>query len=192
MAVLFLLCWLRFGVSLAAAAMAVLCFLLLGLAVMDAETMKLPDAFTLPGIVLGVVCTAMQRAQGAGGLARGSVDLAYGALWALLWALLAGLLLLAVRWGYFLLRGVEGMGMGDAKLLAMIAAWLGPWLTLLTLFLGVMVAAVWGVVWVALSKGRRNSLTTRLPLGAFLCAAALYAIFAGPPVIRWYMGFFPH
>src|SRR5271170_3826371 len=54
-AALWLLCWLEFGISVDAVGMAVFCFLALGLAAMDAETMLLPDAFTLPGIALGVI-----------------------------------------------------------------------------------------------------------------------------------------
>ncbi len=188
-AALFLLCWLRFGLTVAGVGMAVLCFLLLGLAVMDAETMRLPDVFTLPGILLGVIYSGVVHAEGVG-LRRGPVELIYGVLVALGWAGAAALLLLGIRRIYFALRGVQGMGLGDAKLLAMIAAWLGPWLTLLTLFVGVMAAAVWGVVWVAASRGQRNSRTARLPLGAFLCGAAIYAVFAGGPVVRWYLGFF--
>ncbi len=189
-AVLFLLCYLQFGLTVAGVGMAVLCFLLLGLAVMDAETMRLPDAFTLPGIALGVIYSGVMRGQSADSSHR-LAEFALGAAWAAAWAGLAALLLLVVRWGYFLLRGVEGMGVGDAKLLAMIAAWLGLSPTLLTLLLGVLGAAIWGLVWVGISRGRRNSATTRLPLGAFLCAAAIYTIFAGGPVIRWYMGLFP-
>lgn len=189
-AVLFLLCILRFGFSLGGVGMAVLCFLLLGLAVMDAETMRLPDAFTLPGIALGVVFSALARAQGAG-FPHGLAELAVGAGLALLWAALAALLLLTIRWIYFVVRRVEGMGMGDVKLLAMIAAWLGPASTLVTLFLAVVAAAVGGLLWIAAARGRRNPATARLPLGAFLCAAAIYAVFAGGPLIRWYTSFFP-
>lgn len=188
-AALFLLSYLRFGLTLAGTGTAVLCFLLLGLAIMDAETMRLPDAFTLRGIFLGVIYSALLRAQTAG-WQRAPLELAWGGLLALLWATLAALLLLGVRWFYLALRGVEGMGVGDAKLLALIAAWLGPGLTLLSLFFGVVTAAAWGIVWVTISRGGRSSKTTRLPLGAFLSAAAIYAVFAGGPILQWYMKLF--
>lgn len=189
-AALFLLCDLQFGLNVTGAGMAALCFLLLGLAVMDAETMRLPDAFTLPGIVMGVLYSSLVSGAGLGMRPMLAAWLT-GGLWAILWAALAALLLLCVRWAYYLARGKEGMGVGDAKLLAMIAAWLGPSATLLTLLLGVMSAAIWGVAWVAISRGRRDSATTRLPLGAFLSAAAIYTVFSGGPIIRWYMKFFP-
>jgi leader peptidase (prepilin peptidase)/N-methyltransferase len=80
--------------------------------------------------------------------------------------------------------------MGDVKLFAMIAAWLGPAPAVLTLLLGALAAAVYGILAVALSRGRRSFLSTRLPFGSFLCAAALYTIFAGDPIIAWYLHFY--
>ena len=138
-AALFLLSFLQYGLSVRGAGVAVLCFLLLGLAVMDAETMRLPDVFTLPGIGLGILYAALLPAP----IFR--VHL-WNAAASAIWALLAASLILAIRWLYFLARRREGMGIGDAKLLALIAAWLGPALTLLTLFLGVIAAAVVGLV----------------------------------------------
>jgi leader peptidase (prepilin peptidase) / N-methyltransferase len=179
---LFLLSFLQFGLTVTGIGMIVLGFLLLGLAVMDAETMRLPDAFTLPGTALALVFAALRPAAAL-------PDHLKAAGLALLWAAIAALLLLAIRGLYRLARGREGMGLGDAKLLAMIAAWLGPALTLLTLFLGVLVAALVGVFWIV-SLGRRGTLSTRLPFGAFLCAAAIYAMFAGRPIIEWYLRFF--
>ena len=182
-ACLFLLCWLRFGLTVTGIGTAVLCFMLLGLAVMDAETMRLPDAFTLPGLALGILCAALQSA----GTISARIE---HAGMALLWAILAALFLLLIRWLFFALRHKEGLGMGDVKLLAMIAAWLGPAPAVLTLLLGALAAALYGILAVALSRGRRPFLSTRLPLGSFLCAAALYALFAGSPIIAWYLRFY--
>lgn len=180
---LFLLSYLRFGLNLAGVGMALLCFLLMGLAVMDTETLRLPDAFTLPGIALGVVYAGLFPA------ATLSAHLE-NAIAAALWAGLAALLILIIRWIYYFARREEGMGIGDAKLLAMIAAWLGPSLTLLTLVLGVVAAAVLGMVMIAAGPRRGAGGKARLPFGAFLCAAAIYAIFAGQSIVDWYAGFF--
>ena len=189
--------------------MAILCFLLLGLAVMDAETLRLPDAFTWSGIGLGVVWSgalwlvsqefspALRSPGGIGvidpsALGRHTGDwqiAAVNLIASAVWAFVAFLVILAIRGVYWLIRRREGMGLGDAKLLAMIAAWLGPMLTLLTLFLAVVGAAVFGVAWIGL-RGRRGAMSLRLPFGAFLCAAAMYAIFAGEPTLRWYLKFF--
>jgi leader peptidase (prepilin peptidase)/N-methyltransferase len=189
-AALFLLCYLRFSLTVAGIGMAVFGFLLLGLAVMDAETMRLPDAFTLPGIVLGIAWSGILPA------ATPAAHLRHAAA-SLLWAACAALLLLLIRWIYYLARHREGMGLGDAKLLAMIAAWLGPALTGLTLVLGTFAAAIFGLALIATRPRRgaphepsRSGQSTRLPFGSFLCAAALYALFAGQPIVSWYAGFF--
>jgi leader peptidase (prepilin peptidase)/N-methyltransferase len=150
---------------------------------MDAETLRLPDAFTLPGIGLGVLFAFFAPADDL-------IDrLAHGGE-SILWALLAALFLLLIRWLFFLFRHKEGLGMGDVKLLAMIAAWVGPAPAILTLLLGAVAAALYGILAVALSRGRRPFVSARLPLGSFLCAAALYSIFAGEPIIGWYLRFY--
>lgn len=171
----------RFGLTVFGAGMAVFCFLILGLAVMDAETMRLPDAFTLPGIALGVVFAASLPAPNA------RIHL-WNAIGAIVGAASGALLILIIRWIYYFLRRQEGMGMGDVKLFALIAAWIGPELTLLTLVLGTTAAALYGVALVA--AARTKAAQTRIPFGAFLCAAALFSLFAGQPLVHWYLGFF--
>jgi leader peptidase (prepilin peptidase) / N-methyltransferase len=173
---LFLLIGLVYGLTLEAAGIAVFCFLLLGLAVMDAETMLLPDAFTLPGILLGVIFTGLTKGWPVAGMA-----IAY--------ALTAAMLILLIRGAYWLVRRREGMGLGDAKLLALIAAWLGLWQGLLVLFLGVVTAALYGLL--LLGKKRTSEQgSIQLPLGSFLCAAGIYSIFWGERTIKWYLQFF--
>ena len=181
-AALWLLCWLTFGVSVQAVGMPVFCFLALGLAAMDAETMLLPNAFTVPAIVLGLIYSG---ALCDGGLTErlrcAGISLA--------WAACAAGLMLAIRGLYWLLRRREGMGLGDAKLFAMIAAWLGPVNAGIALFLAVVSGAVYGILWVSLRKRERGA-AARIPLGSFLCAAAIYAAFEGPATVDWYVGLF--
>lgn len=186
----------------------ILGFLLIGLMAMDWETMRLPDAFTLTGIGIGfvLVCVrALFLAPGEGDIvlntahqlrmsspgsfqAQGNVFLTgteamvLGRVAAIVGA---ALILLVVRWTYRALRGRDGMGLGDVKLLAMIAAFLGFGETLLALFVGVMAAAAYGVVLLARKKAGRE---TKLPLGSFLAAGGLFAAVCGPAVVGWYLG----
>lgn len=177
LAALWLLCWLEFGPTLQALGMAVLSFLLLGLAIMDAETLRLPDAFTWPGIVLGIIYS--------GAICR---QWARCAFLSAAWAVSFAGILLAIAGLYWLVRRRAGMGVGDAKLLALIAAWLGPTQGVLVLFLGVIAAAIYGLV---ISASRRKlDGSVALPFGSFLCAAAIYAIFNGQQLIDWYLGFY--
>jgi len=176
MASLFLLCYLTFDLTITGIGMAVFSFLLLGLAITDAETLLLPNAFTLPGIALGIIYSAL----------RGGWR---GGLYAIAYALGAAAIIILIRGAYWLVRRQEGMGLGDAKLFAMIATWLGPWQTLLVLFWGVVAAAIFGLILVILHQ-RNPARSTLVPFGTFLCAAAIFAIFQGQPIIDWYAHFF--
>ena len=128
---------------------------LLALGLTDLRTLRLPDLLTLPLAVAGLaLCTLRAPSDFA--------DHAIGAV--LAWVLLTGLSFL-YRW----MRGREGLGLGDAKLLAAAGAWLG-WRPLPGL---VLIACALAFVWVgvrALRSGRA-SLSQPLAFGAPLCAA---------------------
>lgn len=183
----------------------VLGFLLLGLIVMDWETLRLPDAFTLSGIAIGffLVCAqAMFLNPGQGqvllpaehirlrspgsGQVEGNVfltgpeALVMGRVAAIVGA---ALLLAAIRALYRRIRHREGMGAGDVKLLAMIAAFLGFGPSVLAFFVGIVTAALYGVF--LLARGRAHA-ATRLPFGSFLAAGGLVAALLGSPILTWY------
>jgi leader peptidase (prepilin peptidase)/N-methyltransferase len=133
--VLFVMCCLNFSPGWLAGCWALLCFFLLGLAVMDAETLLLPDLFTLPGLLAGVVFAALRPGLERPGWAWGTALRAAGL--SLVAAAAAAAALLLIAGVYWLLRRRMGMGLGDVKLLAMLAAWLGLRQTGLVLFLRV-------------------------------------------------------
>lgn len=147
----------------AAAGWCLLGWILLLLAVLDARHFWLPDALTLPlaflGLTLGPYATGMSMADSWIGAALG-----YG-------------LLMAISLGYRRLRGRDGLGLGDAKLLGAIGAWTG-WqaLPLILLF-----ASTGGLLWALMLalRGRNVDRHMRLPLGTFLCLAVGPALLAG-------------
>jgi leader peptidase (prepilin peptidase) / N-methyltransferase len=49
--------------------------------------------------------------------------------------------------------------------------------------------AVYGLLWLLANKGRGGG-SARLPLGSFLCAAAIYAAFQGQATVGWYLHLF--
>ena len=153
----------RFGVTLAGAEAAVLVLLLVPLALIDLEHHLLPDALTLPGIAVGLAFAV------AGGL----VSLREAAIGAAIGGALPYLVIVVYR----MVRGVEGMGLGDVKLLAMVGAFLGWRGVLLTLGIGSCVGAVVGLALIACGRAGRE---TELPFGVFLSAAALAVLFFGP------------
>jgi leader peptidase (prepilin peptidase)/N-methyltransferase len=186
---------------------AVLGFLLIGLMVMDWQTHRLPDALTLTGIGVGFLLTCVQAyflAPGVGDVilnpahqlrmsspgsftAQGNVfmtgteALIFGRIAAIC---VAALLLFTVGAVYKAVRKREGMGLGDVKLLAMIAAFLGFGESLLALFIGVVAAAAYGALLLA---RHRAGAATRLPFGSFLCAGGLFAALFGPGITSWYL-----
>jgi leader peptidase (prepilin peptidase)/N-methyltransferase len=177
---LFVMCCLHFFASWQAGAWALLGFLLLGLAVMDAETLLLPDVFTLPGLAAGVVFAGLERGVRGAGLS-------------LLAAAAGAATLLLISGLYWLLRRRVGMGMGDVKLLAMLGAWLGIQQTALVLFLGVIVGAIYGVGILVFHRREADPLPASqfpVPFGTMLCAAGIYSIFFGPQTLQWYLQFF--
>ena len=96
-------------------------------------------------------------------------------------AAIAAALLLTIWTLYRLIRRREGLGLGDVKLLAMIAAFLGLAVTLFAFFIGVLAAALFAVVLLTLRRRARGS--DRIPFGSFLAAAGIAAIFIGRPAI---------
>ena len=185
---------------------AILGFLLIGLMVMDWQTMLLPDAFTLSGIAIALflVCTQAiflgpredqirltkhsLHLTSPGGVTdsgnlflTGPESLIFGRVAAICGA---ALLLLLIRWLYRAIRHREGMGLGDVKLIAMIAAFLGFWPAILSLFLGTLAAALYGAVLLARHKAGR---TSHLPFGSFLCVGGLVAALYGNRLIDSYI-----
>ncbi len=189
--------------------LAILGFLLIGLIIMDWQTQRLPDAFTLGGLFIGVFLVCLEaiflepgedqitftskhlRLSSPGSFAaRGNVFLTgpealiFGRIAEVLGA---ALILLVVRWTYRAIRKRDGLGLGDVKLLAMTAAFLGFWPAVLSLFTGVILATVYAL---SLVVRRQAGAATRIPLGSFLGVGALFAAAAGGPVIAWYRGLF--
>ncbi len=174
-------------------------WLLVALALLDAEHFWLPDRLTLPGTALGLIFALLGAVLGSFSTAHDSVPLAQRAVAsALVSSLLnilgAAALILLIRWLYWLLRRREGLGLGDAKLMALLAAWLGLPGALLAFGLGVVLGALIAVVLLVLSASNRADTNPahpwalkRLPLGTFLCAGGLIASFWGERIIAAYL-----
>jgi leader peptidase (prepilin peptidase)/N-methyltransferase len=132
----------------------------------------LPNVITVPGIVVGFVL---------------SLVLPPGWKASLIGLIAGGGVLFAIAEGYYRLRGIEGLGMGDVKMLAMIGAFLGWKLMLVTLVLASFAGSVIGVGVIALGRG---GMKAALPFGTFLAVGALTAAVVGDPIVEWYVGFY--
>jgi leader peptidase (prepilin peptidase) / N-methyltransferase len=190
---LFFLCCMKFGAGWVAGGWAVLCFILLGLAVMDGETLMLPDAFTLPGLAAGLVFAGLRRGLESGAWNWNASLRGIGM--AGLAAAIAAAILLAIAGVYWLIRRRTGMGYGDVKLVALLAAWLGLRQTILVLFLAVVAGALYGVALILMNRRREQSEQVQtgllmVPFGTMLSAAGVYSIFLGQRTLDWYLQFF--
>jgi leader peptidase (prepilin peptidase)/N-methyltransferase len=196
---LWMACWTRFGWPLFSSTInpgetphalvhslitflgfALLCWTLVALAVLDAEYFWLPDWLTLPGIALGFLFTLQQSWSGG--------NILHTLRNSLLAILAAAGLILFIRLAYWLVRRQEGMGLGDAKLMAMLAAWLGLGGALESFALAIVGATVFALLWLAVLAVRRNAdewAKMPLPLGTFLCAAALAEVFYPNWLLHW-------
>jgi leader peptidase (prepilin peptidase)/N-methyltransferase len=140
--------------------------------VIDLEHRILPDIITLPGIVIGFVFSLFLPPGWRDSLI--GMVLGGGSLW------LLGEL-------YFRMRHEEGMGFGDVKMLAMIGAFVGWKLMLLTLVLSSFAGSIVGLAIVALNRG---DMKYALPFGTFLAMGAVVAATVGERIVQWYASFY--
>jgi leader peptidase (prepilin peptidase) / N-methyltransferase len=145
---------------------------LLVLFMTDLDCRILPNEVTLGGCVGGWIA--------AGFLPPGLLSSVVGSV-------AGGGVLWATGEIYERVRGVEGMGMGDVKMLAMVGAVLGLPLMILTLVLASVAGGLFGAV---LLTFRADARTTALPFGTFLAIGALTASLVGEDIISWYLGFY--
>lgn len=164
-----LLC-LRFGLSLSFGIYFVLTAALIVITFIDFDHQIIPDEISLPGIGLGFLASFFLPEPG--------------------W--LSSLLGIVVGWGslalvfyvYLWLTGREGMGGGDAKLLAMLGAFLGVKAVPFIIFSSSLVGTVAGLSIMALQRKGRH---LAIPFGPYLAMGALLYIFYGPWLINWYL-----
>jgi len=168
----FLLHWWVFGWTVLLAVRVLFACALIALFAIDLEHHLLPDKITLPGIAAGLILSII--------VPPGIVDAILGAIlgWVVLWG---------IGEAYFRYSGQEGMGGGDVKMLAMIGAFLGWKLVLVTLVLSSVTGALIGMAVIA---ARRGDMKYALPYGTFLAAAALLASLMGDRLVAWYTGLY--
>ncbi|MFP5248373.1 MAG: prepilin peptidase, partial [Acidobacteriota bacterium] len=98
-------------------------------------------------------------------------------------------IILFTRWAYRLVRRREGIGLGDAKLMLLLAVWLGLLHTVLAFVLGVVFGAVLALAMLFVPESRQDDetwITTKLPFGACLCLGGIVSALYGAPIIDAY------
>jgi leader peptidase (prepilin peptidase)/N-methyltransferase len=168
-AALFAAAYLRFGPSLQLAAALVLLSALIAITGIDFDHQIIPDVLSLPGIALGLLLSL-----GPGGIGLGD---------AVLGVLVGGGVFIVIIVGSRLVLGQPGMGGGDAKLGAMLGAFLGWKLALLSALLSVLLGGPLAAVLLATGhKGRKDP----VPFGPFLAFGGALSLFWGDALLAWY------
>ena len=170
--VLFVLHYFVFGWTLLLAVRLLFAAAMIALFFIDLEHRLLPDRITLPGIAAGILA---------------SLSLPPGIRDALVGMIAGGGVLWAIGEAYYRYAGHEGMGGGDVKMLAMIGAFLGWQLVIVTLVFSSIAGAVIGLVVIA---ARRGDMKYALPYGTFLGIAAVVSSLYGDRIVRWYAGLY--
>jgi len=161
----------RFGWTLEGLSASFFLIVLLDIALIDWEHMIIPHTLTIGGALVGLgfsffITPALPAA--------------------LLGAAVGAGIILAVSWGYKLVRGVIGMGGGDVMLMGMVGIFVGPWGALAVLFGGALLGTIY-----ALTAGRGSLETAaKLPFGTFLAAAAAIVLLYGQEIFALYLSQF--
>ena len=142
----------------------VFCCLLLVAAVIDLHHMIIPDEISLTMVALTPLVVYLHPELDWQSAAIGVV--------------VGGGVIYIIAWGYQLLRGKAGMGMGDAKLLAGIGGWLGWQAVLPTLLYGSLLGTLYALILIPIGKKRYN-LQSAMPFGPFLAIGSVIHLFFG-------------
>lgn len=161
----------RLGAPFFASALFASAMIVIG--VIDYHHKIIPDAITIPGLVLAL------------GYAAFRPDLSF--LGALVGAATGAGFLLFVYGAYYLVRKKEGLGMGDVMMMLLVGAVLGWVRTLFTLILASFAGAAVGMAFVVF---RKKGLQAELPFGTFLAPAAFVSLIWGDAIIAAYLGLF--
>ncbi len=178
-ALFYLAVYLHTGISLAFIPIAVMVSMLIALIYIDAGIQILPDVIDVPGIVIGLAIGALGL-----GVLEPSLVLSESLADAALGAFIGGGSIAVIILTYWLIRRVEGMGWGDAKMMAMLGAMMGWRAAIATLLLASVSGAIVGVP-LALRSSR--GMQYALPFGIFLGLAGLAILFFGHTLTSWYL-----
>jgi len=185
---LFVLAALLYGPTVQAVFAAALLWGLLVLSLIDVGHFRLPNVIVGALALLGLIGAILAQLTGVpivpliGTASSGALSQPLPA--ALMGALAAGGLSFAFAEGYARLRGRQGFGMGDVKLLAVLGLFLGLY-AFMALFVGSALGSIYAIV---RTRATRTELAkTRLPFGAFLALGTLVCLLVAEPVWHWYL-----
>jgi leader peptidase (prepilin peptidase)/N-methyltransferase len=161
----------KFGWSYYSLGGIILTWFLVAIALIDFDTMLIPDQLSLPLMWLGLFASLWGVFVDPASSIQG--------------ALLGYLLLWSIFHLFKLVTGKEGMGYGDFKLLAAGGAWLGMKSVLVIIVMSSFAGAVLGSLFLMLNRNRENK---AIPFGPYLAVGIFITMLYGETIILWYLG----
>ena len=149
-------------------------YILITISFIDLEHMIIPDGLVLAAAMLGLMALIFNI------LPIGWPDSAYGAL-------LYGGVLAGVGYVGKLVYKMDALGGGDVKLASVLGMYLGWKMSMISLLLAFLVAALFVVVGLAVGRLSRKQL---IPFGPFLALGAIMTLFWGEQLYNWYLHLF--
>lgn len=173
-------CCSHFGPTLTALGVFLFGCALIVISVIDYDHHIIPNVITYPGVVIGYAVSIANQYW-----TFVEPPFVRSAFISLIGSLAGSLFLLLIAELYFKLRKIEGLGLGDVKLLAMTGAFFGPMCALYTIFIGSFVGAIIGIFLMGMNK---RSLTTEIPFGPYLALGTLIFLFWGREIMIFHLG----
>jgi leader peptidase (prepilin peptidase) / N-methyltransferase len=188
--------FLQFGMSFTAFRVAVLATVLLGISITDAKHFLIPDGFTVFGLFFVIVTSLVALYLGE--------TFPFARPWDAVIGMCVGAGAISIiGWLGEVWLKRPAMGFGDVTLMAVVGAAVGPTRSLLTIFIGAVLAPIvlLGVVYPLSARGLADDAgqtelaleagggwrKRELPFGVFLAPAALIALLWGDAIIAWYL-----
>ena len=171
--VLYSLTYLKFGISIDLIFSLIFVSLVIALTFIDFDFKIIPDEINLIGFISGIIYSFLRQD--------------FSVVDALIGAVVGAGFLWLIAFLYLKYRGIEGLGMGDVKLLAFFGTYFGWFGSLFIIFFGSLVGAVIGILSAYLSKAEDKS-TYEIPFGPFLSLAAVIYLFFGESIKQFYFG----
>jgi leader peptidase (prepilin peptidase) / N-methyltransferase len=188
----FYCCWKTWGLTPPTFVNSLFLSLIIALIFTDYHHQLLPNKLTLPGTVAGLLLSPFQTPEvylnvlsvkAASLLGLLDSPFALSLVGSILGAVIGGGGLFALAFVYETVRKKQGLGMGDVKMMAMVGAFLGINLTILTILVGSLMGTLIGIYLILF---RKMNMQTKLPLGVFLGIGSVFSIFYGLLLLHWY------
>ncbi len=153
----------------------------------------LPNVLTLPGVIVGILLSPFQTPQVYRDILTFKVISLLGFenatailpwIGSILGAIIGGGLLFLVAFTYEIVRRRQGLGMGDVKMMAMVGAFIGWRLALMTIFVASLLGTFVGIFLILL---RKMDTQGKLAFGVFLGLGSALCLFYGFSFVRWYL-----